>query len=183
MRHFVFPFKGVSGAGERIRTSDLRITNALLYQLSYTGTLFIFEAFISRRDAHFTELFEKCKSAIKFFRPSSDSVFFEADSGEKTRTSDLRITSIQLQSIGRSVLRREHDFALDLVLFLLDKALHKRIGNQLRRQNGFVRLKLETTDRLISLPGRSALKAPDKVARLPSIDTESGSISTATPSF
>lgn len=66
LRHFVFPFKGVSGAGERIRTSDLRITNALLYQLSYTGTLFIFEAFISRRDAHFTELFEKCKSAIKF---------------------------------------------------------------------------------------------------------------------
>lgn len=27
----------VNGAGERIRTSDLRITNALLYQLSYTG--------------------------------------------------------------------------------------------------------------------------------------------------
>lgn len=25
------------GAGERIRTADLRITNALLYQLSYTG--------------------------------------------------------------------------------------------------------------------------------------------------
>ncbi|GEM_PF-566617 len=26
-----------SGAGDRIRTYDLRITNALLYQLSYTG--------------------------------------------------------------------------------------------------------------------------------------------------
>ena len=26
-----------SGAGEKTRTSDLRITNALLYQLSYTG--------------------------------------------------------------------------------------------------------------------------------------------------
>ena len=26
-----------SGAGEEIRTPDLRITNALLYQLSYTG--------------------------------------------------------------------------------------------------------------------------------------------------
>lgn len=26
-----------SGAGERSRTPDLRITNALLYQLSYTG--------------------------------------------------------------------------------------------------------------------------------------------------
>ncbi|EBA51427.1 hypothetical protein BURPS305_7706 [Burkholderia pseudomallei 305] len=25
------------GAGEKTRTSDLRITNALLYQLSYTG--------------------------------------------------------------------------------------------------------------------------------------------------
>ena len=25
------------GAGEEIRTPDLRITNALLYQLSYTG--------------------------------------------------------------------------------------------------------------------------------------------------
>ncbi len=30
---------GAIGAGERSRTSDLRITNALLYQLSYTGTL------------------------------------------------------------------------------------------------------------------------------------------------
>ena len=64
------------------------------------------------------------------------------------------MTSIQLQSIGRSVLRREHDFALDLALFLLDITLHERVGNQLRRQNGFVRLKLETTDRLSSLPGR-----------------------------
>ena len=27
-----------SGAGDRSRTYDLRITNALLYQLSYTGT-------------------------------------------------------------------------------------------------------------------------------------------------
>ena len=26
------------GAGERSRTLDLRITNALLYQLSYTGS-------------------------------------------------------------------------------------------------------------------------------------------------
>lgn len=31
-RHFL------CGAGKRSRTSDLRITNALLYQLSYTGT-------------------------------------------------------------------------------------------------------------------------------------------------
>ena len=30
---------GAIGAGERSRTYDLRITNALLYQLSYTGTL------------------------------------------------------------------------------------------------------------------------------------------------
>ena len=28
---------GCDGAGERNRTVDLRITNALLYQLSYTG--------------------------------------------------------------------------------------------------------------------------------------------------
>ncbi len=28
---------GNNGAGDRIRTYDLRITNALLYQLSYTG--------------------------------------------------------------------------------------------------------------------------------------------------
>ena len=28
-----------SGAGEKSRTPDLRITNALLYQLSYTGAL------------------------------------------------------------------------------------------------------------------------------------------------
>jgi hypothetical protein len=27
----------VNGAGDRSRTYDLRITNALLYQLSYTG--------------------------------------------------------------------------------------------------------------------------------------------------
>lgn len=29
-----------NGAGERNRTTDLRITNALLYQLSYTGNHF-----------------------------------------------------------------------------------------------------------------------------------------------
>jgi hypothetical protein len=29
--------KGLGGADERIRTADLRITNALLYQLSYVG--------------------------------------------------------------------------------------------------------------------------------------------------
>lgn len=30
-------FLNSRGAGEEIRTPDLRITNALLYQLSYTG--------------------------------------------------------------------------------------------------------------------------------------------------
>ena len=30
--------QGKGGAGERNRTLDLRITNALLYHLSYTGT-------------------------------------------------------------------------------------------------------------------------------------------------
>jgi hypothetical protein len=29
--------QGKDGAGEKSRTPDLRITNALLYQLSYTG--------------------------------------------------------------------------------------------------------------------------------------------------
>jgi hypothetical protein len=29
------------GAGEESRTPDLRITNALLYQLSYTGPVFV----------------------------------------------------------------------------------------------------------------------------------------------
>ena len=38
------PFTDVSfGAGGRSRTLDLRITNALLYQLSYTGILEIAE--------------------------------------------------------------------------------------------------------------------------------------------
>jgi hypothetical protein len=32
-----YPFCVSLGAGERSRTPDLRITNALLYQLSYTG--------------------------------------------------------------------------------------------------------------------------------------------------
>jgi hypothetical protein len=32
-------FKGVYGAGEEIRTPDPRITNALLYRLSYTGII------------------------------------------------------------------------------------------------------------------------------------------------
>ena len=35
------PFTGI-GAGEEIRTPDLRITNALLYQLSYTGAICLF---------------------------------------------------------------------------------------------------------------------------------------------
>ena len=34
------------GAGNRSRTYDLRITNALLYQLSYTGVAAIFLLFI-----------------------------------------------------------------------------------------------------------------------------------------
>lgn len=34
---FRHPGKFSSGAGKRSRTSDLRITNALLYQLSYAG--------------------------------------------------------------------------------------------------------------------------------------------------
>ncbi len=32
-----------SGAGKRSRTSDLRITNALLYQLSYAGNAICIE--------------------------------------------------------------------------------------------------------------------------------------------
>jgi hypothetical protein len=34
----VRPFQRLDGAGKRSRTPDLRITNALLYQLSYAGT-------------------------------------------------------------------------------------------------------------------------------------------------
>ena len=33
----VTPKRGGAGADERIRTADLHITNALLYQLSYVG--------------------------------------------------------------------------------------------------------------------------------------------------
>jgi hypothetical protein len=33
------PISGQAGAAERIRTSDPRITNALLYRLSYRGVL------------------------------------------------------------------------------------------------------------------------------------------------
>lgn len=57
------PPEVVCGAGERIRTSDLRITNALLYQLSYTGNQ-IFSELIVLRVAHFTENFEKCKASL-----------------------------------------------------------------------------------------------------------------------
>ena len=35
------PFFIQSGAGEGNRTPDLRVTNALLYRLSYTGTVFV----------------------------------------------------------------------------------------------------------------------------------------------
>ena len=38
MRGFELKFIGKNGAPSRTRTSDLRITNALLYQLSYWGT-------------------------------------------------------------------------------------------------------------------------------------------------
>ena len=31
-------YEGLGGADDRIRTDDLRITNALLYQLSYVGS-------------------------------------------------------------------------------------------------------------------------------------------------
>ena len=61
-----------SGAGERNRTSDLRITNALLYQLSYTGVprrLTIFSVFRnrcpSRQDAQYIDFPEDCKSDTK----------------------------------------------------------------------------------------------------------------------
>jgi hypothetical protein len=36
-----------NGADERSRTADLRITNALLYQLSYVGTLYKIRCFIN----------------------------------------------------------------------------------------------------------------------------------------
>ena len=38
----IFWLLNTCGAGEEIRTPDLRITNALLYQLSYTGAICLF---------------------------------------------------------------------------------------------------------------------------------------------
>jgi hypothetical protein len=40
-------FEGGSGADEQTRTADLRITNALLYQLSYIGTIATVWRFLS----------------------------------------------------------------------------------------------------------------------------------------
>ena len=37
-------FLNSRGAGEEIRTPDLRITNALLYQLSYFGNIYFLNA-------------------------------------------------------------------------------------------------------------------------------------------
>ena len=36
-KNIVFVFSSINGAGKRSRTSDLLITNQLLYQLSYSG--------------------------------------------------------------------------------------------------------------------------------------------------
>lgn len=58
-----------NGAGERNRTSDLRITNALLYQLSYTGISQIVSASLRRtalnRSCAFYGDFEKSKSQTR----------------------------------------------------------------------------------------------------------------------
>ena len=56
-------FLNSRGAGEEIRTPDLRITNALLYQLSYTGISQIVSASLRRtalnRSCAFYGVFEK----------------------------------------------------------------------------------------------------------------------------
>ena len=49
------------GAGEEIRTPDLRITNALLYQLSYTGLPFCFQRptfASSAEESNYEEVFD-----------------------------------------------------------------------------------------------------------------------------
>ena len=68
-----------NGAGERNRTSDLRITNALLYQLSYTGTYFTFspseELVFPDRDAHYGELPKKMQVLKRYFLLASSLLF------------------------------------------------------------------------------------------------------------
>ena len=72
------PFTGI-GAGEEIRTPDLRITNALLYQLSYTGTYFTFspseELAFPDRDAHYGELPKKMQVLKRYFLLVSSLLF------------------------------------------------------------------------------------------------------------
>ena len=41
MKGIVLALRMINGAGTKIRTRDLLITNQLLYQLSYTGTGYI----------------------------------------------------------------------------------------------------------------------------------------------
>ena len=54
-------FLNSRGAGEEIRTPDLRITNALLYQLSYTGLPFCFQHLTfasSAEESNYEEVFD-----------------------------------------------------------------------------------------------------------------------------
>jgi hypothetical protein len=67
------------GAGRRIRTDDLLITNQLLYQLSYAGNK---ETEYLATDEHRFTLISK--SCTKYSMPSNQSVFFLCKSVAKT---------------------------------------------------------------------------------------------------
>jgi hypothetical protein len=62
----------VVGAGERSRTLDLRITNALLYQLSYTGA-----ARIITKDALCGSVWPGIWHGVDDRRPSQDQVGYQ----------------------------------------------------------------------------------------------------------
>ncbi len=57
---FLYVFNGFIGAAEGIRTPDPRITNALLYQLSYRGLYLISLKFLSSGSAETSRLLPLC---------------------------------------------------------------------------------------------------------------------------
>lgn len=116
---FRHPGKFSSGAGKRSRTSDLRITNALLYQLSYTGNQKIFPCGTTPHEgAHFIGKIQKNASRPKKRNYLSDSAaskigfecakktVFCADNGlnfqENTDTiASFLILAAPIQTLGR----------------------------------------------------------------------------------
>ena len=53
------------GAGKRNRTSDLRITNALLYQLSYSGEYLILKHALLRRQTEGNAVYKKRSNNLR----------------------------------------------------------------------------------------------------------------------